>query len=262
MKTQPYYYNRQIERYLIQFANIFSGFQVKIGTGDREQMVSVPVMYGSLDKVVASIHSGNTQNKPIRLPVISTFMTGIDLASELYRGVGQEDRFSYLPSGGILPNDIKVLHRYMPIPYKLTCEVYTYCSNQVQQLQLLEQLLVLFDPTMVLQTSDSKFDWTKLTSVELTNILLEETIPAGDSDRVIISRLQFEFPIWISPPAKSKNNEFVEQIMIRMNNLDELLQQNQTDIDGFLNGDAITSSFGRGSVLVTACEPNAPDGSV
>jgi hypothetical protein len=228
MRQQPYYYSRQIERYLIQFANIFSGFTVKIGTGSREQLITVPVMYGSIDKVVASIQSGNTQNKPIRLPVISALMTGIKMAPELYKGVGQEDRQSYLPSGGLLPDDVKVVYRYMPIPYTVTTEVYVFVSNQQQQLEILEQLLILFDPTLMIQTNDNKFDWTKLTYVELTDIALEETVPAGDQERNILARLSFEFPVWLSPPAK-RSSEFIKKILVRVGVTDDLTQENIVD---------------------------------
>lgn len=221
MRTQPYFYSHQIERYLIQFTNIFSGFSVKVGLGEREQQITVPVMYGSIDKVVASVLAGNTQNKPVRLPVISAYMTGISLAPDLYKGVGQEDRTSYLPSGGLLPDDIKVIHRYMPIPYRVKADVYVFVSNQYQQLELLEQLLILFDPTLMIQTNDNKFDWTKLTYVELKDISLQETVPAGDQDRNIFAQLSFEFPVWLTPPAKQKR-DFVEKIYMRVGVADEM----------------------------------------
>lgn len=215
MKTHPYYYDRQIERYLIQFTNIFTGFQVKVGIGDREQFASVPITYGSYDKVVASIFSMNTQNKPIRLPMMSTYMTGVEMAPEMYKGVGQEDRYSYLPSGGMLPDDVRVIHRYMPIPYRVTTELFVYSSNQVQQLQILEQILMLFDPTMVIQTSDARFDMTKLSVVELKSITLDEQIPPGADERMIIAHLNFDFVCWISPPIKDKD-DFVQKIKLRV----------------------------------------------
>jgi hypothetical protein len=221
MRSQPYFFSHQIERYLLQFTNIFSGFTVKVGVGEREQRITVPVMYGSIDKVVASIRAGNTQNKPVRLPVISTLMTGIEMAPDLFKGIGQEDRHSYLPSGGLLPDDIKVVHRYMPIPYRVTADTYVFVSNQHQQLELLEQLLILFDPTLLIQTNDSRFDWTKLTYVELKSIALEETVPAGGEERNILARLSFDFPIWLTPPAKQKA-DFVEKIFVRVGIADEL----------------------------------------
>jgi hypothetical protein len=214
MQSQPYFYNHQIERYLIQFANIFTGFKVKVGV-NNDKFVSVPVMYGSYDKVVASIANENTQNKPIRLPLMSTHMTGINQAPEMNKSIGQEDRFSYLPSGGMLPNDVRVIHRYMPIPYKVTTEVYCWVSNQHQQMQLLEQILMLFDPSLTIQTSDSRFDWTKLTFVELTDISLDEVVPAGTDDRNLVIKLSFEFPIWITPPAKNKD-DFIKKILVRL----------------------------------------------
>ncbi len=249
MKAQPYFYTRQIERFLIQFTNIFSGFQVPVGLGVKEQMVSVPIMYGSIDKVVASLYAGATQNKPIRLPVISTHMSGIELAPELYSGVGQTDRFSYLPSGGILPDDIRVFHRYKPIPYVIEAEVNLYSSNQVQQLQLLEQIMVLFDPTMVLQVSDARFDWTKLTVVELKSISLDEPIPTGSDERTILTTMKFSFPIWITPPAKDKRNDFVEKITIRFRDMEDLL--NHTNAADFLDADFTSPGrpFGHNSIV-------------
>lgn len=232
MRSQPYFYTHQIERYLIQFTNIFTGFSVRVGQGDREQSISVPAMYGSIDKVVASIQAGNTQNKPVRLPVISTFMTGIELAPDLYKGVGGEERSTYLPSGGLLPDDIKVIHRYMPIPYRVSTDVYVFVSNQQQQLELLEQLLILFDPTLLIQTSDSKWDWTKLSYVELKGIALEETIPAGNEPRNIFARLSFTFPVWLTPPAKQKT-DFIEKIFIRVGVADEM---NPDSIVDFFDG--------------------------
>lgn len=221
MRSQPYFYSHQIERYLIQFTNIFTGFSVRVGQGDREQQITVPAMYGSIDRVVASIQSGNTQNKPVRLPVISTFMTGIEMAPDLYKGVGGEERSTYLPSGGLLPDDIRVVHRYMPIPYRVSADVYVFVSNQQQQLELLEQLLILFDPTLLIQTNDSKWDWTKLVYVELKSIALEETIPSGAEPRNIFARLSFSFPVWLTPPAKQKT-DFIEKIFVRVGVADQM----------------------------------------
>lgn len=233
MQLQPYFYNKQIERWLIQFANIFTGFQVKVGLGKDEHLITTPVMYGSIDKVVASIYSGNTQNKPIRLPMISMNMTGIALAQDMYKGVGQEERFSFLPSGGMLPDDVRVARRYMPIPYLLTVELYVYSSNQHQQLQLLEQIMMMFDPTMIIQTTDNKFDWTKLSSVELKSVELQETVPAGGEERTLVTRFTFEFPIWISPPAKN-SDDFVKRIFLRVGAVDGAFEE--TDIVDFFNG--------------------------
>jgi len=82
-------------------------------------------------------------------------------------------------------------------------------------------MLILFDPTLLIQTSDSKFDWTKLSYVELKSIALEETIPAGNEARNIVARLSFSFPVWLTPPAKQKS-DFVEKIFVRVGLADEM----------------------------------------
>lgn len=221
MNVQPFFYSQQIERYLIQFTNIFTGFQVNVGNGPDKKLITVPAMYGSVDKVVASVYAGNTQNKPIRVPVISTFMTGIAMAPHLFKGTGQETRQSYLPSGGMLPDDVEVIHRYVPIPYTLQADAYILVSNQQMQMQMLEQTLMLFDPTLLIQTNDNTFDWTRLSYVELKSISLEEAFPEGGNERTLMVRLSFEFPIWITPPAKRKD-DFVKKIMVRVGVADEM----------------------------------------
>ena len=43
-------------------------------------------------------------------------------------------------------------------------------SNTDQKLQLLEQILVLFNPALEIQQNDNPVDWTTITTVELTDI--------------------------------------------------------------------------------------------
>lgn len=214
----PYYYNQQVKKYIIQFMNIFSGMQVQVGKSDANPdggMIPITIQYGHRDRVVAHIQSSNTQNKLLRLPAMSVYVTGIDLAPELRKGVGTQRRQTYLPRGEVFPDGITVVKQLMPIPYRLRVELGIYSSNLEQKYQIMEQILMLFDPTIQLQTSDGSFDWTKITTVELDAINFEDNYPSGTDRRLLISSCTFNFPIYISAPANIRD-EFVRDIMVRI----------------------------------------------
>jgi len=217
MAALPYYYDNQIKRYILQFMEIFTGLQVM--TGIREdnttKMLEVPIRYGDSDKIVANIKSAATQNKMLRLPIMSTAYTGFQLDPSLRKGISYERKKVYLERGGVYPNDIKVSHQYMPIPYRLETEVSIYTSNIEQQLQILEQLLVLFDPTLQLQTNDNYFDWTKMTTVTLENIGLENNYPIGSDKNIRVISLLFSLPIYLAIPANIRK-DYIADILVRI----------------------------------------------
>lgn len=216
-----YYYDEQIKSYLLQFASIFTEMQVMFGkTEDRDKgLVPVKVHYGSKDRVAAAILHKNTQNAPIRLPAIAIYVSNIEMAPNRRKGVGGTDRHTHLPRGGLIPDDLQVVHRYVPIPYDLTVELSIFASNQDQQMQILEQILMLFDPMLQIQISDGPFDWTKITQVELTGVRMEENYPSGADPRLIHTSLDFQIPIYIAPPANLKH-DFVEKIKMRISATD------------------------------------------
>lgn len=217
MAFNHFYYDRQVKKYLLQFMTVFAGMQVRVGKkGDTpERLIPVPVHYGSRDRVTAAIFTNNTQNKPLRLPVISAYLNSIDLAPELRKGIGAVRRDTYLPRGGILPDDITVVRQIMPVPYKATAEIALYTSNMDQHFQVIEQILILFDPILQIQTSDAPFDWGKITTIELTGIRFDENYPPGTDRRIINSVLEFTFPIYLSAPVNVKH-DIVETIHIRL----------------------------------------------
>lgn len=202
-QTDGYFYDHQLKRYILQFMAIFSGLQVHVGKWNETEarLISVPIHYGAQDRVVASILAENVQNKPLRLPTMSAYMRGINLAPDMKVGVGTELRKAMVPVGGLVPDDIQVIHQRRPLGFKLDMELALYASNAEQHLQMLEQILPLFDPQLNIQTSDGIFDMTRLTHVEMTGIMIDNNYPISTDRRINQSTLTFSMPIWISTPA-------------------------------------------------------------
>lgn len=212
-----YFYDAQLRAYMLQFATIFQGLQVQTGKGEcgEAQMISVPCVIGTKDRVVAAIFAGNTQNRVFSLPTMAIHLQSLSVAPERRKVQAYIDQRVTMPVGGVFPDDLTVVKRAMPVPYNCTMELTIYASNTQQMHQILEQILVLFNPDIQIQKSDAPFDWTKLSKVELTDISNEENYPSANERRVNIWTLTFEMPIFLSIPMGVRD-DLVRKVIIQI----------------------------------------------
>jgi hypothetical protein len=119
---------------------------------------------------------------------------------------------------------------------------------------LLEQIMLLFNPAMEIQSTDNYIDWTSLSYVLLTDIdWSNRAVPAGSEETIDIASLTFELPIWISAPAKVTQLGVVQKIVNSIYDAQGQLQAGLLDngIDGSgvggIGGGALT--FGNYSIL-------------
>lgn len=224
VNPELFFYDEQIKRYILQFMAVFSNMHVQFGKKDDREADIVPVhlTYGAKDRVVAHIRGDNTQNKPLRLPALSANMLNIDMAADRFKGQGVNRRFNYLPRGGLLPDDITTVEQRMPVPYNMLMELAIFTSNLDEHFQILEQLLVLFNPQIDIQTSDDNFDWTRIVSVKLVGINNELNYPSGPERRIIQSSLQFQVEVYLAVPAKLRE-DFIKSIQLRVGVVDDIV---------------------------------------
>jgi hypothetical protein len=92
-----------------------------------------------------------------------------------------------------------------------------WSANTDQKLQILEQILVLFNPSLELQTTDNYIDWTSLSVLNLNDISWSSRqVPVGTSaagDPIEVATLTVETPIWVSPPVKVKHLGVITKII-------------------------------------------------
>lgn len=249
-----FYDNEQIRNYLLQFMAIFSGMKVSVGKNSFESedggLVFVPVRYGSTDRVVEWIISSQTKNKPLRLPVMAVKINGIELSPELRKGMRTESSKTVLPRGGNLPEDLKVIRQMNPNPAKVNMQLSVLSSNLKNRFQILEQILVLFDPDVQIFTSDDYQDKYKISRVELMDISFDEDYPMGNNKNIIVDNYQFVVNGYFRAPIDLKEN-FVKSIRLR---LDAISGLSTTDAVIELNN--IGNS---GDVLFDMDDLNMPD---
>lgn len=215
-----FFYDGQIRRYLIQTIRLLSNFVVKFGDG---RLVPVPVMYGDMDRQVANIIKDNSENKVNGPPRIAVYVSELDMEKErladptfvgkIHLRERSIENGEYTSSQG----SNYTVERLMPTPYKLTVKADIWAGSTEQKLQILEQILMLFNPSLDIQTTDNYVDWTSLSVVYLDDVQFSSRqIPVGQDSPIDIATLTFSMPIWISPPSKVKKLGVVNKIVMSM----------------------------------------------
>lgn len=220
-----HFYDGQIRRFVTQFMRAFSNFSYKDGAGTLRK---VPVTYGNLTRQVASIIKDNSENKVLSAPRIACYITGIDYARDRVQSPTHVDKLhfrqrEYDESTGTYKETQGVgntVERVMPVPFTLNMKADIWSTNTDQKLQIMEQILVLFNPALEIQTTNNYVDWTSLSLIELASVNYStRSIPQGTETEIDIGELSFTMPIWITPPAKVKKLGVIEKII--MNVFDE-----------------------------------------
>jgi hypothetical protein len=221
---QQYFYDGQLRRFLVQFIRAVSNFEVEFGkdvAGNRT-LQRVPVYYGDASRQSQIILKGNSENTLNATPAMAAYISALTYEQSRM----QEPNFvskmnlrerQYDPDTGLYGSsqgDAYTIERLMPVPYKLTIKLDLWTSNTEQKMQLLEQILTLFNPSLEIQSTDNYIDWTSLSYVQLTDVLwTSRVIPGGADESIDIATLTFDMPIWISSPAKVKKLGVIQRII-------------------------------------------------
>jgi hypothetical protein len=214
-----HFYDGQVRRYLTQFMRVMSNFSYKDAKG---KLTQIPVRYGDMNRQVSSLLKKNSENTISSAPFIAcyikdiqfdrprmqdpTFVSTVNIRERAFDENGQE----YLNIQGAN----YTVERIMPSPYLLTFAADIWTTNTDQKFQLWEQLAVLFNPSLEIQTTDNYIDWTSLSVLTLENqVWSSRSIPQGVEQDIDILNMTFSAPIWITPPAKVKKLGIITKII-------------------------------------------------
>lgn len=206
-----YFYDAQIKKYIYQFLKIFSSLQVEYnvdrdndGQKDRK---TCNIMYSDMDRIAANTLFKKNTFQATSLPIMSCMLTTIEVDPERRKSKYHKENVVRYTEGGK-----KVTQKIMGVPYKLNFDLSVWTSNNNQMVQLLEQIMLLFNPKITIQTSDNIIDWNYITHVELLAITPEQNYPTGTDDRVLIYTLSFVVDIMLDFPAEERTG-IIENII-------------------------------------------------
>ena len=250
-KNLDYWYDEQIKRYLIQLVRIFSNFKVKQIVNGEVHYDRVPARYGDISRMVAHILRNNSENAINNSPQITISIQSINPARERIQEpflvdtqqVAEREFDKVAGQYTSEQGNLYTTQRYMPVPYNMNIQVDVWTTNTDTKLQILEQLFIIFNPGIQLQSNDNPLDWTSIFEVELSDIQWSSrTLPAGVDESLDISTLTFFVPIWISPPAKVKRQTIIQKIVNDIHKVDNIqdlgFDQAYYDFFGSLKEDA------------------------
>ena len=234
-----YWYDEQVRRYILQFIRIFHAFKVAEGGRDGEDIRynTVPVRYADPSRMVSHLLRENSENVINSTPFIGVSIASLALARDrtqdpLFTDTKSITERKYDSNTGNYSaeqGNQYTINRYMPVPFNLSMQVDIWTPNTDTKLQLMEQILVLFNPTIQLQQNTNPFDWTQIVEVELTDIQFNNrTLPQGVEETIDVATLTFQLPIWINPPAKVKRQSIIHEI--QTNVFADFNGQNLTDL--------------------------------
>jgi hypothetical protein len=223
---QNFFYDAQIRRFLIQFTRVFSGFQVMYGNEtdgvNDASLLRVPVRYGDASRNAQTIIQENSASSLPSTPLMTFYIQALEYdrprIQEPYFvdkiAVRQRTYDQTTETFETTQGNAFTIERLMPVPYKLTVNLDIWTSNTNQKLQLMEQILTLFNPSLEIQSTDNYIDWSSLSVMYLDRVnWSSRTIPQGTENPIDIAQLTFSMPIWISSPAKIKKLGVVERIV-------------------------------------------------
>ena len=219
-----HFYEGQVRKFLTQFIRILSNFSVETGKGSDGTigLRAVPVVYGDPTRQVANIIRNNSENALNYAPKIACYVRELNYDRERMQNPYHIEK-QHLKERDVLDDGTYgtqlgagyTVEKVMPSPFRLEVTADIFSSNTDQKLQIMEQILYLFNPDFEIQKSDNYIDWTSLSYVELTGITFSSrTIPVGAESEIDVASLRFSMPIWLSPPVKVKKLGVVQKIIM------------------------------------------------
>ena len=236
-----FFFDNQVRRFLIQFARIFSDWQVTKGTdpAGNDILVRVPIQYGDASRMAQTQIANNSPSSLPSAPLITYNIVALDYDQSRTQDPTFVDKVSmrqrtFNQDSGLYEQtqgQAFTVERMMPVPYKLSVNVDFWTTNYNQKLELIEQLGVLFNPALEIQSTDNFIDWTSLSVVYQDGLTFSSrTIPQGSGNPVDIMSWKFHMPIWISGPAKVKKLGVIQKVIASIYQGNALTDMQDSDL--------------------------------
>jgi hypothetical protein len=234
--AQQFFTDDSIRKWILQIIRLFSDYTVQFGVDSNgTQLYSrVPVIWGDATFSAATIVRLNSENTMPSFPMMSVYIKNLKHSRERIQDptyIDTKNVRTRVPDpshpGKYMPTQANAytVKRLMPVPYDMEFTVDIVTSNTNQKLQLMEQILPLFNPLMEIQKTDNYLDWESLSYVELTDVnWSNRTIPVaqGADSSYDVCSLSFKTPIWLSLPAKVSKMGAIFKVITNISGVDDL----------------------------------------
>ena len=232
-----YSYHEIIKKTVVGFGTLFNNIELRRVTSGKTEVMKVPLAYGPRQKFLQRLNQVglNKTTTQITLPRISFEIQGFN-----YDATRKVSPTQYIRN---TQADGKEFKSFMPIPYNLNFELAIMAKNQDDGLQILEQILPVFQPSFnitlnLVPTMDEKKDY----PVTLVSIDYED-VYEGDYDtrRTLVYTLQFVAKTYLYGPVQDKSGEVIKKAIVDYSTKQELAPNAPREIRYQVTPDPITA---------------------
>lgn len=227
-----YYYDGQTERVLKYLVRTFSEFQVVSHHTDdgKKVLKKVPCRYYGYSRQALYMLNSGSENILQSAPFITISIDSLKLKRSDIRSPVSQDIVvgtnEQTPDGTYIHQLKKQsqVTRFNPIPWELNFSVNIWTTTQTNQLELFEQIVLLFNPSITLQLSSNPLDWTSEMTIELVDYdMTNNGLPAGESTQedIEMSTIRFKTTVWYSLPAKEVRANIIRDIVTNISTLND-----------------------------------------
>ncbi len=205
-----YSYHEIFRKTVIAFGTIFNNIELKRTSGAKTEVMKVPLAYGPKDKFLARLAQAGTSDQrqvQITLPRISFEIAG----------------FSYDTARKVAPTQVirhvdsdKTKKAFMPVPYNVDFELAILAKNQDDGLQILEQILPIFQPMFtvtinLVEAIGEKKDF----PITLNSVSYDDDYE-GDftTRRTLIYTLQFSAKTYLYGPVQDTTDKIIKTAIV------------------------------------------------
>lgn len=212
-----YFYHSHIRKTVAVFGTLFNDISVhrKDASGGVISYVKVPLSYGPKQKFLTRLFEEPDLNAPevaIRLPRMSFEITGMQYDTSV-----KLNKMNTLAKPDIHgQNTIR-----NPVPYILNFQLSVYAKNQDDALQVVEQILPMFNPEYVVTLKEiPELDIKRDIPIVLQSVTYSDDYE-GDftSRRVLIYTLEFTMKTFFYGPIK-QNQAIIKDANVNVKNMD------------------------------------------
>lgn len=201
-----YFYHGHIRTLISTFGSLFTGLKI-VRTNEEgriSSLVQVPIRYVTADKFL---------DKPdTEKPFVEQFprMT-FELVDYTYNTSAINNKFNYHVNDSIdLPDQVGVI--FSPAPYKANLNLYIIAKNNSDCLQIVEQILPFFKPSILIEVKNDLIEDQNITyPVTLNSISFDDNYEGSfDDARYVRYTLSFTTEVYFYGVGKTPYDSFVQ----------------------------------------------------
>src|SRR5210317_2633858 len=202
-----YFYNESMRKMTIAFGQIFNNIQIKRKDSSNNvvQSIRVPLAYGPKEKFLVRLDqqpSLNNREFAITLPRLGFEISGISYDGT--RKLTRVQKFKRVKTGA----EGKIMdYNYMPVPYNISFNLYSFTATAEGGLQIIEQILPYFQPDYTVTINAiPEMGIKRDVPITLNNVNYEDTYDGAFTTRRAVNyTLGFTAKTYLYGPVYSKS---------------------------------------------------------